>query len=105
MLGKDPFKTDNKSKQLGKDRIRNMEHLGDWLYAHSHYVWVFFGLLWVWITVAVAVNGSPKLAWVSGMVAFLHLYRGWEINKNRTLIEKLQEENKAMKNEKRKENK
>lgn len=101
MVGKDPFRTDKRSNQLGKARHEKMQHLGDWWYARSYYVWVFFGLIWVWITIAVAISDSPKLAWVCGMVAFLHLYRGWEIYKNHALMENLQEENRRMKNEKK----
>lgn len=98
MVGKDPFRTDNRSTQLGKDTREKLARLGDWWYAHSYVVWVFFGLIWTILTIIVALSNSPKLAWVCGMVAFLHLYRGWEINKNQKIMDALKEENEKMKN-------
>lgn len=92
MVGKNPFRTDNRSFQLGRERRDRMEKIGDWWYAHSYTVWVFFGLIWVWFTFAAAFGSAPRLAWVCAMVAFLQLYRGWEIYKSHKLIDKLKKD-------------
>jgi hypothetical protein len=89
MARKSPFTTNDRPVVLVGSQKAKMQKAGDWWFAHSHYVWIFFGAIWIGLTCRVAIGHSPKLAWVCGMVAFLQMFRGWEVYKHQKAIEKL----------------
>jgi hypothetical protein len=72
--------------KFAEKKRERLERLGDWWYNHSYWLWVVAGLVWAVLTVAASFSAESKLVWLCGFIAFLHLYRGWEVYKTRKMI-------------------